>query len=84
MFENRTKISSNWEDETKSSSVWSKGRDKISSAWGQVREFFYKTWKFGSHDVKFGSFSYTFGGTKIKEDQPFSQRDKISTDWTNN
>ena len=59
-------------------------RTKISSAWSQVRQFFYKTWQFGSRNVDFGSYSYTFGGTKIKEDQKFTQRDKISTDWTNN
>lgn len=56
-------------------------RDKVTSTWGQLRQFFYKSWLFGSRGVKFGSIGYTFGGTNIKEEQKFSDRDKITTNW---
>jgi hypothetical protein len=47
-----------------------------STLWTQIREFFYKTWYFGSRNVKFGSYSYNFGGTDFKEEQTFTNRTK--------
>lgn len=56
-------------------------RDKINSSWSKLRQVFTKSWLFGSRNVKFGSFGYTFGGTNIEEKQKYTERSKITTNW---
>lgn len=92
MFVDRTKLNNTWNtvlstinstfiDRSIEDGTWSERISPISSYIKAHGVF--KTWKFGSVGVKFGSYGYTFGGSKIEQDTSYLDRNKTNTNWTN-